>query len=1003
LKTFLCVMVSVMTLLGGFTFAQEQTGELTGIVKETGGEPLPGVAVKATSPALIREATAVTNETGRYRLPHLPPGKYTLTFTLAGFTTIIREEVVVSLGKTLSLDIVMTQSTLAAETTVIGQAPVVDVTKSATTYDITKENFDKLPKGRDFQSIIYIASGVNEETARLNGTSFGGASSSENMYYFDGMDTTELNMGTSGQGMVFENVQEVQLKDSGYEAQYGGSTGGVINIITRSGGNQYHGEAIFYLESSALTGENRPNIWLNPYDPTEAGYVTYPKDAHSVYEVGLNLGGYLIKDRLWFFGSYIPRSETTQRTGVFVDLPTSTAKYLESQRAERASFKLTYQPLSRLRMNLSFNDNSSQWRGSLPTQDGLSDPSYNFGSDGQNLPAWTASFNADYTASNNLLIGVRAGWYRANTYNSAQPPSSPRYYFIYSNADIPGVPADMVHGEDWHSYPYDSGFAYSRDIMERWSAAIDATYFLNLAGEHAIKAGFNWNRLHRDQFDAIAHQYYYFYWGVDYSSPNLGLVPTQYGYFDAVDPLGYIKKPYANRYNAYIQDSWTIFKRLTLNIGVRLENEIYPSFLDPASLLAKEHPEYLNPFIKFGWGDKIAPRLGFAYDVFGNSRLKVFGSYGIYYDVMKLHMSAAVGGSQYVDHFYIIPASLVQNFQLPNYDYVNNPPAELAPYYLESLNEYIPSFGMFQPDMKPLSKMEYTFGLQAKVSEDVSFSARFLHNNLLWAIEDIGVQTPEGSSYYIGNPGSDWINQKYAESGLIPQGVKCPKAKRTYDSLDLGLDKRFSKSWMAGFHYTLSRLWGNYSGLSSSDEAQRQDPNTLQYFDGWYLAYTEHYPQESTGLLSTDRPHQFKIYGAYSFGFGLTIGTYIFAASGTPESTEFYMNRKSIFYPVGRGDMGRTPFLWRADVYAEYKIKLTEKYAIQLSANIYNIFNNRIAQRLWNTYNLQNIYLTNQQLVSGFDYLQVSQQQNLLLDPRYGKEFYLQDPISLRLGMKFMF
>jgi len=371
---------------------------------------------------------------------------------------------------------------------------------------------------------------------------------------------------------------------------------------------------------------------------------------------------------------------------------------------------------------------------------------------------------------------------------------------------------------------------------------------------------------------------------------------------------------------------------------------------------------------------------------------------------MKLHMSAATGGATWVEHYYQIPESLIQDFHLSEYNHqANNPPADLAPYYIESLNQYIPSFGMFQPDMKPYSKVEYSFGLQGKVSEDISFSARYLHNHILWAIEDIGVETPEGSSYYIGNPGSDWINSKYAASDVVPNGVKCPKAQRRYDSLDLGLDKRFSKSWMGGFHYTLSRLWGNMSGLASSDEHGRQDPNTERYFDGWWLAYTENYPQESTGLLNTDRPHQFKIYGAYSFGFGLTVGTYIFAASGTPESTELYINDMAGYYPVNRADMGRTPFLWRADVYAEYKIKLTEKYAIQLSANIYNVTNNRIAQRIYNTYNLQGVWLPWQTLVNGFDYLQVVKDQQLLLDPRYGKEFFYQSPISMRLGVKFVF
>jgi len=615
-------VVSVITLLGGFVFAQEQAGELRGIVKEEQGEPLPGVAVSATSAALMGQATAVTDQSGRYRLLRLPPGKYTITFSLAGFATIIRQEVQIILGRTLALDIVMKPAALNAETIVIGQAPVVDVTKSATTYDITKENFNKLPRGRDFESIIYIASGVNQETAQLNGTSFDGASSSENMYYFDGMNTTHIQYGYAGQGMVFENVDEVQVKDSGYEAQYGGSMGGVINIITRSGGNQYHGEALVYFESSHLTGGERPNLLLDPYNTENADYVTYLKDYHSLYEVGFNLGGYMIKDKLWFFGSFIPNSQITKRTGVFADLPTSNAQFKQTQRADRASLKLTFQPLSRLRMNLSFNNDYSQFRGSLPTQDGLSDPNYDYSQDGRNYPKWTASFNADFTASNNLLINVRAGRYRGNTYSIVDPPPDPRYYFIYSNVDMPGVPADMVHGADWHSYPYDSGWAYKRDIEARWSASIDATYFMNLAGEHALKAGFNWDRNQRDTWWALAHDYYYFYWGVDYSSPNLGNVPTKYGYFEAVDPAGDIYAPNTDRYSFYVQDSWTIFKRLTLNVGVRAEKESYPSFVDPTSLTAKEHPELLNDFIKFGFGDKIAPRLGFALDILGTADLR---------------------------------------------------------------------------------------------------------------------------------------------------------------------------------------------------------------------------------------------------------------------------------------------------------------------------------------------------------------------------------------------
>ena len=125
--------------------------------------------------------------------------------------------------------------------------------------------------------------------------------------------------------------------------------------------------------------------------------------------------------------------------------------------------------------------------------------------------------------------------------------------------------------------------------------------------------------------------------------------------------------------------------------------------------------------------------------------------------------------------------------------------------------------------------------------------------------------------------------------------------------------------------------------------------------------------------------------------------------SGTPESTEFYLNGKASFLPVGRADMGRTPFLWRTDVYAEYNLKIAEKYTLQFNANIYNLTNNRIPLRHYNRYNQEGVWLTDEQIAAGFDYKQVSREEDLILDPRYGNEFYFQSPISIRLGVKFLF
>ena len=1005
MKKFLIALLAIGVLFFGVSKAQEQTGELIGTITDENGEPLPGVTVEARSPSLIGVTTSVSDEMGRFRLLRLPPGTYSITFSLPGFATVKREEVEVRLGRTYRLDITMKPATIEEEVTVVGEAPLVDIRKSATTYEISKEMIAKLPRGRNFTSVITIAPGVKEES-ELAGISFDGASSSENMYFIDGVDTTTMYDGVSGQNIMFEFVEEVQVKSSGYEAQYGGSMGGVINVVTRSGGNEFHGEILLYHNSSRLDGEPRPSLRIAPYDVTRYEYIAYPEDDWNQFEIGFALGGYFIKDRLWFFSSYIPRFRITHRDGIFLTDPSKNAEFTQSRQWHNASIKLTAQPIKNLRTSLSWTTDYYQWRGSLPSQAGTSNPDYNYAGAGYNYPGWTAAFRADYIVSDNLFFSAYGGYFRTNTKNLLGPPG-PRFYFYRTNANIPGVPADIVRPQYWYNYPSGDRYQLLRDIQTKMSATIDGTYYFYLGGEHQVKAGFQFVRIAQDVFDAAPYDSWYFWWGEDYESPNLGTVKTKYGYMAAYDPLGTVADIHSNRYAIYIQDSWTIADRFTLNFGVRAEKEDIPSFVDPNSQIAKEHPEFLEPPISFDFADKLAPRLGFAYDVFGDASLKVFGSFGIYYDVMKLDMAeGSYGGFKWIAHYYEIPDFVVQDWSaLGERDH----PDTSLPYF-ESLDWRIPSFETTQPDMKPYSKMEYTFGLQKKLATDISLTVRYLHNHIIWAIEDIGVQMPEGETYYNGNPGSDWINQKYAEAaaaGLMPEGIKCPKAKRRYDSVDIGFDKRFSNNWMAGLHYTWSRLWGNFSGLASAEEHGRKDPNVERYFDAWFLHYTSRFPngqpEESTGLLPTDRPHQFKFYGAYSFDFGLTVGLNAYAMSGTPVSVEFELNRQDGYYPEGRFTHGRTPFLWLADLYAEYNLKLTDRHAIQFNINISNVTNNRIAQRIYNLVNLSTVYLSDEEIIAGFDYREVMARKGTTPDPRFLKEYAFQSPISVRLGVKFIF
>lgn len=989
MRKFFTILTAFLILSAGLIYAQEQTGILVGTVTDTDGAFLPGVTVEARSPAQPGVATAITDEMGRFRLIGLSPGTYQVTFRLPGFATLIREGILVRLGRTFNLEVSLNQATMEEEVTVIGESPVVDIKKSGTTTNYGKEMIAKLPKGRDFTSVVTMTAGVNDEHVG-GGTMMDGASSSENMYFVDGMDTTSMYTGTSQQRVLMEFVEEVQVKSSGYEAEHGGSMGGVINVITRSGGNEFHGEVTGYFRSSGLEALPYPmyqNLRINPIDDVTAEYIDYPEDKWTQYEVGFGIGGYIFKDRLWFFGSFMPRMTNIDRTTTFIaddnDYTTS-----RKETSYFAQAKLTAL-FGGHRISFSYINDYYKWEGRLADLDGSGalpgerDPAYDI--EGYNYPGWTVGGRWDWIASDNLFFSLNGGYFTIDTQQVVGPPG-PRTRFARSNAAFVGEDSALFRPAWWQNYS--SGYQTTKDIQSRMASNFDTTLFVDLAGEHVWKAGVQFVRIAQDVDSTYPYPYYLYYWGVDYSSPNFGTVPCEYGYVNVYQPLGVIADINSTRWALYLQDSWTINNRFTLNFGVRAEKEDIPSFSDL--------PEYQESPIKFAFGDKIAPRVGFAWDIFGDNSTKVFGSYGLYYDVMKLEMAeGSYGGFKWISHYYNM-----RSLDWPTWstDTIHPDNSISGIEYIESLNWRIPSFDTTQPDMEPYSKVEITFGLQRKLAEDVSLTLRYLYNNIRWAIEDIGVQTPEGEVYFNGNPGGDWIQGIYDEN-LGTQYPDCPKAKRRYHSLNIGLDKRFSNNWMAGLHYTWSYLWGNFSGLASSDEFGRQSPNVERYFDAWFLHYDQNL-NETTGKLPTDRPHQFKLYGSYTWDFGLTVGFYAYAMSGTPISRQFDLNNQDGYYPLGRFTDGRTPFMTRADLYIEYNLNLGGKYGLQFNANVINLFNQRLAQRKYVWYNRDVFYLDDDTILEGYDYEAAYTGQ---VDPRFLMPYRYTDGIDIRLGVKFIF
>ena len=996
-----------MLLLAGLLSAQQTTAKIFGVVQLEDGSLVPGVNVEATSPKLVGKATAVTDENGTFKLFNLTPGSYRLVFTLDGFQTVVRESIPLVAEQTASLKIEMKLGNLTEVITITGQTPLIDVKSTAKGMTLTKEIFQTLPKGRDFSTLVTAVPGVYNEPM-TGGLSVDGASGAENVFYVDGMETGEVRGAQQRMQAAFDFIDEVQVKASGYQAEFGGSMGGVVNVVTRSGGNEFHGEVLGYYQGSAMRGKTRDLLRLLPDDPSNWEYYNYEKfnkQDFSRLEGGFSLGGYILKDKLWFFGSILPVYRNVNRQVNWDDEPGAA---LDSFKREdtwlNGSIKLAAEPVKNMRMSASFVANSNRWRGGLPGDDPstnfpdwqpLGDSTFTYDKMGQNAPTWSATGNLDYTIGNNLQVSARFGHYNQNNSSVMDPPGIFYYHRQYNpgGETALGWPTDKIRPNGWMNYTWGLFYKLSKANYTRTSSNIDVNYFLNFAGEHSWKAGFQYIQI-MDDYDGTAPNPVIlmrvgrpFPYQIEGSPVDAGFM-GKYGYYENRSPFGtLVNKARSNRYAFYIQDSWTIANKLTINFGLRAEKERVPAFSDL--------PEYQDSVpLNLNWGDKLAPRLGFIYDVFGDSSLKVFGSFGIFQDCMKLALpEGSYGGDRWVSEYY----------SLDTYDWetigVNN---QFPGTYLGKLNWRIPSIDITDPDIKPMSQREISFGLEKKINDNLSLSVRLVNKKLLQAIDDIGISMPEGETYFIANPGSPYVQKQYdiaVANGLLPAGLPpAQKAKRDYYAVNLSIEKRFSDNWIGGLSYTWSRMTGNYAGLNSSDEAMRNDPNVNRYFDLWMTSYDQNL-KPIDGPLATDRPHYLKAYASYVFPFGLTLGTVLNAYSGVPLTTEITVNGQQGYYPYNRFDTGeRSPFTVTADLYAEYGFKLG-KNRLQFSLNIRNLTDAKTAQRIYGFYNLDDVHIDDADFLEGVDVKSLVE----ITDPRFGQGYRFLPPLEATLGIKFSF
>jgi len=967
-RTAIALLFAV--LIARPVWAQEQVGSIEGVVKDAQEKAVPGATVEARSQAGAVLSTTSSAE-GGYRFPSVQPGTYEVTAKLTGFSPAKTADIVIAVGQIKKVDFTLKVGGVNEQVTVTGAPPVIDVRQSTRATNIRAEQVELLPHGRDFTSLVTMAPGANLEvkagcsscnnssSAVASGISIDGASGAENRYIVDGVETTDLIHGQSGLNILPEFVDEVQVKSSGYPAEFGGATGGVISVITKSGTNKVNGNLLMFLQGDKLRGNPRPTLRLNPSNSKLAEEWSYPDDKDTRFEPGGSVGAPIIASKAWFFVAYQPTLRDTKRT---VDTGTSGfsgASTLSAERKRTTQFfsaNETMQLGTKLRTRIAFNNSRFKDDGLLPALSGVDDPSANY-SRGTVYPNWALSGNADYVMSQRFVLGARAGYYLSDSHD-LNVPDQPVFFFNNfetgagtTNIGMAGVPANLQHGTSYTSLANTpsgnfGNFATTRDKQTRTFFQADATWFAHAGGDHQVRAGLQVDRRANDVLSGELKHVVYLHWGQPFGT-DIGTFGTYSVRTNAVFPeQGFVTAGdvHSNVLGLFIQDEWRASQRLTVNLGIRTENEKVPAFTTGGSIPS-------NP-IQFGFGDKVAPRAGFAYDLKGDGKSKVYGSWGIFYDIFKMNLPrGSFGGDKWVQYYYTLDT--------PNYESVGVgtgcPPA-CPGRLLGSVDERQPSVtpGVdIETNLKPMKSQELAFGYERQLEHQLAFSARFVHKQLDRGIEDVGAIDPVTGAelYIIANPGLGLTQTFNLQSGRAVYAgsngaYTLPKPTRNYNGLEFTLEKRLAQNWFFRGSYLLSRDSGTYPGLGGADEpgvntgVGRSDPNTNRIYDYPIMSFMAG-GKVLDGPLPTDRTHQIKMQGIYQTRWGTTLGINEFIASGIPMTTELRVipGHNYPFFYQGRGDLGRMPVLSQTDLYVQHAFKLGGTRQAIVNFNVLNLFN----------------------------------------------------------------
>ena len=782
----LAACLAVLTALSApDAFAQPaQTGTIAGVIQDASGGVLPGVTVTATSQERGTVRSVVSDENGRYVFAALAIGNYTVEANLSGFAPVRLTDNLVETEKTTSVPVTLKVGGLTDSVTVTGETPIVDLTNVTANTRVRKEEFERLPVGRSYQSLMAQTPGVvgGTVTGNSNINSLG-APNNSNIYVMDSVDTTDPTTGTFGANLNFEAIQEVSVSTSAVSVEYGRGQGAIVNVITKSGTNRFEGSAKYIAINdnwdkqnstvSQTTGASLERVKFDKVNPTYA----------------FTFGGPLLKDRAWFFGAYEYATNTTPQRQTVGPIPENYQQSTENKFLNvRGTVQLTDSHQAWVKYFRSPTDGFiiDYW-GAEPAGELEALTAQN-----QSSESWAAQWTG--VLSNNWTMEAAAG-----------PYTSLSDVTTFENGRI-GSNAPVFSEADNRTY---NGATFDGFVdRPRKQANVASTWFFNVGSRsHNVKAGYDFQTVESSSLFNYPNSQYYI---AESFNQAAGTFVPQF----RRDYQAGASTSKGKNYAFYLRDKFDVTSKLFVEAGVRFEYQTGSSDLGADTVSTKV----------------LAPRASASYNVTGDGKTIVTGSYGRFYQGIIQSFSDAFAG---------VP----QQGDYDNYAWNG------STYVLES--QVRVGGNSFQPniDLTPSHMDEVTLGVQRQIGRSFALGARVIAREWGNLIDDVRTFNADGS-----------INR---------QVVNYDAAERQYRGAQVTFEKRFSNNWNAQASYTYSRTEGNhfdqtFTALGDYIDAQcRTTVDTTIGSNGTISCLEVQNGDNKYGRPIYDRPHNFKLNGAY--------------------------------------------------------------------------------------------------------------------------------------------